>query len=380
MKKILIIIGTRPEAIKMAPVYYELKKSKQFETYLCVTGQHQEMLQQVLDAFAICPDIKLNVMRHNQSLAGLTQRLISAIDDYLEYLNPNMVLVHGDTTTTFCAGLVAFYRNIRVGHVEAGLRTDDIFSPFPEEFNRRSISMFSFINFAPTEQSKRNLIEEGINRESIVVTGNTVIDSLSYSVERIKTDADLNFAIRQKLQSVVNFDFRDDRYILVTCHRRENQGRPLIDLCGALKQTVAKFEKLKVIVTVHKNPKVRELIHNELGHIDNIILVDPLEYLPFLNLMQHSHFVVTDSGGLQEELPSLGKPVIVYRDTTERPEALRAGTAVLSGANFDGLYNNISRLLENEDEYIRMSEAVNPYGDGRASERIRKHIEESYWD
>ncbi len=357
--KVMSVFGTRPEAIKMAPVVLELKKYSQIESVVAVTAQHREMLDQVLKLFNIHPDFDLNIMSEGQTLFDITSRALLGLDKVLTAANPDVVLVHGDTTTTFAGALAAYYHQIEVGHVEAGLRTQNKFSPYPEEMNRRLTGALADLNFAPTSTAKENLLREGIDANKIFVTGNTVIDALYQTVR-----ADFEFKHVDITKKV----------ILVTTHRRENLGEPMRQVYKALKSIVEEFPDVEIIFPVHKNPKVREVVNEELGKLDRVCLIDPLDYEPFANLMNKATLILTDSGGVQEEAPALGKPVLVLRDTTERPEAVDAGTVKLIGTNQDTVYESAKILLTNPAEYKKMAEARSPYGDGHAAERIVKAL------
>ena len=356
----MTIFGTRPEAIKMSPVILELKKfPDEIETLVTVTAQHREMLDQVLDLFEIKPDFDLNIMSQGQTLFDITTRALNGLDKIFSETNPNLVLVHGDTTTTFSSSLAAFYHQIAVGHVEAGLRTFNKYSPYPEEMNRKLTSAISDLNFAPTKISRDNLLREGVSSEKIFVTGNTVIDALHQTLKR-----------EFKFDSELENSMRDSRVILVTTHRRENLGEPMRHVYQALKDLLEKFSDLKIVFPVHKNPRVRKIVEEELGGIDRVILIELLDYEPFANLMNRSTLILTDSGGVQEEAPSLGKPVLVLRDTTERPEAIESGTVKLVGTSREKIFETAAELLSNPESYRAMAEAHNPYGDGHAAERI----------
>ena len=365
-KKILLVFGTRPEAIKMCPLVKEFQKNPEhFETVVCVTGQHREMLRQVLDIFEVVPDYDLAIMRQGQDLYDVTARVLTGMRDVLDAVEPDVVLVHGDTTTSMAAALAAFYRQIPVGHVEAGLRTGDKYSPFPEEMNRKLTGALADLHFAPTHTSERNLVAESVSQDKIFVTGNTVIDALHHTVR-------YDFSFADELLKQI--DFAGKRIILVTTHRRENLGEPMRHVYKALRQLTEEFDDVEVVFPVHKNPKVREVVREELGGLDKVHLIDPLDYEPFANLMSRAHLILTDSGGVQEEAPALGKPVLVLRDTTERPEAVAAGTVKLIGTDRDVVYNEAKTLLTDKEAYNKMAEAVNPYGDGKASERIIQAI------
>jgi len=364
--KVMTVFGTRPEAIKMAPIVLELQKHPDKITpVVAVTAQHREMLDQVLGLFNITPDYDLDIMAQGQTLFDITSKAMMGLDKVLEQEKPDIVLVHGDTTTTFAGALAAYYHQTTVGHVEAGLRTHDKYSPFPEEMNRKLTGCIADLNFAPTETSEGNLLAENVKPESIFVTGNTVIDALHHTVKD-----DFQFA-DDLLQ---NIDFENKRIILVTTHRRENLGEPMRHVYKALRQLTEEFADVEVVFPVHKNPKVREVVQEELGGLAKVHLIDPLDYEPFANLMHKAHLILTDSGGVQEEAPALGKPVLVLRDTTERPEAVAAGTVKLIGTDRDVVYQEAKKLLTDERAYNRMAESVNPYGDGKASERIIQAI------
>ena len=378
MKRILLVFGTRPEAIKMAPLVREFQKHPEaFETIVCVTGQHREMLDQVLRIFGIQPDYDLNIMRQGQDLYDVTARVLLGMRDVLREARPDVVLVHGDTTTSTAAALAAFYQRIPVGHVEAGLRTHDIYSPWPEEMNRQLTGRIATYHFAPTPLSKRNLTEEGVSPDRIVVTGNTVIDALRQVVSRIKADASLDAELERTLRAG-GYDvgrLRDGRrLVLITGHRRENFGEGFIHMCTAIKDLTRRYPEVDFVYPMHLNPNVRRPIHevfgDDLSGLGNMFFIEPLEYLSFVYLMEKSAIVLTDSGGIQEEAPGLGKPVLVMRDTTERPEALDAGTVRLVGTDDDKITREVSTLLDDASAYERMSQAVNPYGDGLACGRI----------
>ena len=356
-KKIMLVFGTRPEAIKMCPLVKELKTRKNVETLVCVTGQHRGMLQQVLDAFGVVPDYDLAIMQERQTLFDITTRVLQGMKDVLEKERPDAVLVHGDTSTTFAAALACFYLQIPVGHVEAGLRTYNLLSPYPEEFNRQCVSILANWNFAPTPLSRENLIREGKKPESIYVTGNTVIDALKTTVRENFSHPDLEWA-------------GDSRLILLTAHRRENLGKPMHAMFRAIRRVVEEHEDVKALYPIHMNPVVREAADEELSGCDRIRLTEPLEVLDCHNLMARSYLILTDSGGIQEEAPSLGKPVLVMRDTTERPEGIQAGTLKLVGTSEEKIYREFTRLLDDRSAYEAMAHAENPYGDGHACERI----------
>lgn len=364
-KKILLVFGTRPEAIKMAPLALELKKRQELDVKVCVTAQHREMLDQVLNLFELTPEYDLDLMQPGQDLFDITTKALQGLKDVFSEAKPDLVLVHGDTTTTFSASLAAFYQKIPVGHIEAGLRTGDIYSPWPEEINRKLTGSLTELHFAPTEKSQQNLIAENISNDNIFVTGNTVIDALLQVVDIVKTDIELN----QKLKN--QFDFVDStkKLILVTGHRRESFGGGFERICQALK-SLAERGDVQVVYPVHLNPNVKEPVERILAGVKNVHLIEPLDYLPFVYLMSRSYLILTDSGGVQEEAPSLGKPVLVMRDTTERPEAIQAGTVKLVGTDLDYIVEQAVILLDNQQEYKKMSIAHNPYGDGKACARI----------
>ena len=378
MKKVMLVFGTRPEAIKMAPLVKEFQKHPEtFQTIVCVTGQHREMLDQVLHLFGIKPDYDLNIMKQGQDLYDVTSRVLLGMRDVLKEANPDVVLVHGDTTTSTASALAAFYQQIPVGHVEAGLRTHDIYSPWPEEMNRLITGRIATYHFSPTALSKQNLLDEGINEEAITVTGNTVIDALYMVVDKIKSDKQLGEELETLLRESgydVNRLNGTRKLVLITGHRRENFGEGFISMCRAIKALTEKYPNVDFVYPMHLNPNVRKPIHEvfgeDLSDLDNMFFIEPLEYLSFVYLMEKSTIVLTDSGGIQEEAPGLGKPVLVMRDTTERPEALEAGTVKLVGTDYDKIVNEVSALLDDMDYYDRMSKAVNPYGDGLACHRI----------
>lgn len=376
MKKIMLVFGTRPEAIKIAPLVKEFQKfPEQFQTIVCVTGQHREMLDQVLNLFEIIPDYDLNIMQQGQDLYDVTARVLTGMRDILKQVIPDVVLVHGDTTTSTASALAAFYQQIPVGHVEAGLRTHNIYSPWPEEMNRLITSRIATYNFAPTKLSKQNLLNEGIDESKILVTGNTVIDALYMVVNKIKNDPQIAIQLTTSLlKSGYDINRLNNRkLVLITGHRRENFGDGFISMCSAIKSLTDKYPDVDFIYPMHLNPNVRKPIREVFGNenaIANMFFIEPLEYLPFVFLMEKSDIVLTDSGGIQEEAPGLGKPVLVMRDTTERPEALEAGTVKLVGTDFNKIVTEVSALLDDQVYYETMSKAQNPYGDGKASERI----------
>ena len=374
----MLVFGTRPEAIKMAPLVKEFQKHPEtFETIVCVTGQHRQMLDQVLQIFDITPDYDLNIMKQGQDLYDVTARVLTGMRDVLKETQPDVVLVHGDTTTSTAAALAAFYQQIPVGHVEAGLRTHNIYSPWPEEMNRQITGRIATYNFAPTPLSKQNLLREAVAEDSITVTGNTVIDALYWVVDKIKNDSSLNTELEGILKTAgydVNRLAGGKKLVLITGHRRENFGDGFINMCTAIKDLTQKYPDVDFVYPMHLNPNVRKPIHEvfgeNLGNLGNMFFIEPLEYLSFVYLMEKSTIVLTDSGGIQEEAPGLGKPVLVMRDTTERPEALDAGTVKLVGTNYDMIVNEVSALLDDKKAYEMMSKAVNPYGDGLACGRI----------
>lgn len=378
MKKVMLVFGTRPEAIKMAPLVKEFQKHPgKFETIVCVTGQHRQMLDQVLQLFEITPDHDLDIMKQGQDLYDVTARVLVGMRDILKEVTPDVVLVHGDTTTSTAAALAAFYSRIPVGHVEAGLRTHNIYSPWPEEMNRQITGRIAAYNFAPTPLSKANLLREAVDENSITVTGNTVIDALYWVVNKIKEDKSLDTALQTQLLQA-GYDVtrlaNDRKLVLITGHRRENFGQGFINMCTAIKDLTQKYPDVDFVYPMHLNPNVRKPIHEVFGenldNLGNMFFIEPLEYLSFVYLMEKSTIVLTDSGGIQEEAPGLGKPVLVMRDTTERPEALEAGTVKLVGTDYDKIVNEVSLLLDDSAYYDAMSKAVNPYGDGLACGRI----------
>lgn len=371
MKKVLTVFGTRPEAIKMAPVVKELKKHPGiFATRVCVTAQHRQMLDQVLDLFDIVPDYDLDIMKPGQSLTDVTCNVLQGLAPVLVDFRPDVVLVHGDTTTTMAASLAAYYQKIDVGHVEAGLRTGNIYSPWPEEMNRRMAGAITRFHFAPTERSRENLLQEGVAPDTIFVTGNTVIDALLDVVEKVRTDRGL----QNDMDNRFSFLDPDKRLILVTGHRRENFGNGFENICLALKEVAVANPDVEIVYPVHLNPNVQEPVHRLLSGCPSVHLIEPLDYLPFVYLMDRSYLIITDSGGVQEEAPSLGKPVLVMRDATERPEAVDAGVVKLVGTDYDLIVDNVTSLLENDDLYKTMAQAINPYGDGKACGRITEAL------
>ena len=370
MKKILLVFGTRPEAIKMAPLVKALQKdTEHFETRVCVTAQHRQMLDQVLEVFGITPEYDLNIMAPNQDLYDITAKVLLGLREVLKDFRPDTVLVHGDTTTSMAASLAAFYMQIPVGHVEAGLRTYNMLSPWPEEMNRQVTDRICTYYFAPTEQSRANLLQENIDAKKIFITGNTVIDALLMAVDIISTTAGVKEKMAKELQEK-GYTVGDREYILVTGHRRENFGDGFLHICKAIKELAALHPEMDIVYPVHLNPNVQKPVYELLSGLSNVYLISPLDYLPFIYAMQHSTLLLTDSGGVQEEAPSLGKPVMVMRDTTERPEAVEAGTVKLVGTNAEAIVSNVTALLLDKEMYKRMSETHNPYGDGQACERI----------
>ena len=362
MKKIVVVFGTRPEAIKMCPLVNELKNRNTIDIKVCVTGQHRQMLDQVLEAFHVVPDYDLSIMKDNQTLFDITTNILNSIKGVLEEERPDVVLVHGDTSTTFVTALACFYLKIPVGHVEAGLRTYNLYSPYPEEFNRQAVGIISQFNFAPTELSKQNLINEGKKENTIFVTGNTAIDALRTTVRQDYSHPELAWA-------------SDSRLIMITAHRRENLGQPMRNMFKAIRRVMDEYEDVKAIYPIHMNPVVRQTANEILGGDDRIHIIEPLEVIDFHNFLSRSYLILTDSGGIQEEAPSLGKPVLVMRDTTERPEGIAAGTLKLVGTDEENIYRNFKLLLDDKSEYLKMSNASNPYGDGFASKRIADVLE-----
>ncbi|WP_394210647.1 non-hydrolyzing UDP-N-acetylglucosamine 2-epimerase [Enterovibrio calviensis] len=366
LKRVLVVFGTRPEAIKMAPLVHALQRDIRFESKVCVTAQHREMLDQVLDLFEINPDYDLDIMKEGQTLNQVTARILTELKPVLQDFKPDVVLVHGDTATTFSASLAAYFEQIDVGHVEAGLRTGNIYSPWPEEGNRRLTGVLTKYHFSPTEVSKQNLLKENVDEKDIFVTGNTVIDALLLIKNKIINDGDFNKELGEK------FEFLDDskRMILVTGHRRESFGSGFERICEALAYTAKQNPNVQIVYPMHLNPNVREPVNRILSNLDNVYLIEPQQYLPFVYLMTKAYIILTDSGGIQEEAPSLGKPVLVMRDTTERPEAVNAGTVKLVGTNVENITSSLDLLITDRNEYERMSFAHNPYGDGDACKRI----------
>ena len=370
-KFFMLVFGTRPEAIKIAPLVHALKaEPDKFEIKICVTSQHREMLDQVLDIFNIKPDIDLNLMRQDQNLSNLTSLILNEMQSILKKYQPDAVLVHGDTTTTLATSIAAFYASIPVGHVEAGLRTHNMQAPFPEEFNRQTTSKIAKWHFAPTVLSKQNLLSENIDKSLITVTGNTVIDALHWVLKRIDKDKDRQKKLENILNINLSFNWKSESFVLITAHRRENFGDGFLQICSAIKELAFKYPNIRFIYPVHLNPNVSKPFYEILKGFDNIYLIKPLEYEPFIYLLKYSYIVLTDSGGIQEEAPSLGKPVLVMRDVTERPEGVESGTVELIGSNYHNIIQGVSRLLDNKKYYQKISRSHNPYGDGLACKRI----------
>jgi UDP-N-acetylglucosamine 2-epimerase (non-hydrolysing) len=369
-RKVMMVFGTRPEAIKMAPLYHALRDRPEFETRLCVTAQHRQMLDQALRVFDLIPDIDLDLMRPGQDLFDITASVLLGMRSVFQHHRTDVVLVHGDTTTTLATAMAAFYSNVPVGHIEAGLRTHDVAAPFPEEFNRQVTSRVTRWHFAPTQLSRQNLLDERVPSERITVTGNTVIDALNWVLSRIEANPDRCAVIVKILDERLPFNWRAARFVLITGHRRENFGDGFLQICEGIMDLARRYPEVHFVYPVHLNPSVQQPVKIFLGGLDNVHLIAPLEYEPFVLLLKHSHIVLTDSGGLQEEAPSLGKPVLVMRDTTERPEAVQAGTVRLVGANRESIVKNICELMDDEAVYRSMSQAHNPYGDGNACSRI----------
>lgn len=365
MKKVMLVFGTRPEAIKMCPLVKEMKTREELKTVVCVTGQHRQMLDQVLDAFHVTPDYDLAIMKDKQTLFDITTNILNGIGEVLDEVQPDVVLVHGDTSTTFVTALACYYKQIPVGHVEAGLRTYNIYSPYPEEFNRQAVGIIAKYNFAPTELSKNNLLKEGKTLDSIFITGNTAIDALKTTVRENYTHPELEWASGSRL-------------IMITAHRRENLGEPMHNMFRAIRRVMDEHPDVKAIYPIHMNPVVRKAAEEELNGCDRIHIIEPLEVPDFHNFLARSYLILTDSGGIQEEAPSLGKPVLVMRDTTERPEGIAAGTLKLVGTDEEIIYQNFRELLENKEEYEKMAHAANPYGDGHACKRIADILEVGY--
>ncbi len=374
MKKIMVVFGTRPEAVKMAPLCHKLRLQNDIETVICVTAQHREMLDQVLNIFNLIPDIDLNIMKKGQDLFDVTSNILLKMRNTLRDVKPDLVLVHGDTTTTFATSLACFYLGVKVGHVEAGLRTNDIYAPFPEEYNRQSTGILTNYHFAPTDLSQQNLLKEGKNKEDIIVTGNTVIDALHLVLNSFEEDKNKSKYTDIRLNKSLKFDWKNNRFVLVTGHRRENFGEGFLEICEAIKVLATRHKDTHFIYPVHLNPNVQKPVNEILSGLDNVWLIEPLEYEEFVYLLNYSYLVLTDSGGIQEEAPSLGKPVLVMRDVTERPEAVKAGTVKLVGASKKNIITSIDMLLNDKSLYSKMSKAHNPYGDGRACDRIVNFI------
>lgn len=369
-QKIMLVFGTRPEAIKMAPLYHALNESSDFQTIVCVTAQHRQMLDQALKVFDIRPDIDLDLMKPGQDLFDVTASVLLGMRDVFRQHRPDVVLVHGDTTTTLATALAAFYAGVPVGHIEAGLRTHNIYAPFPEELNRQLASKVARWHFAPTPLSKQNLLDEYVPDDNITVTGNTVIDALFWALDRIEANQARCSAIVKFLNDSLPFNWRDERFVLITGHRRENFGNGFLQICEAIKELAKRYPNVHFVYPVHMNPNVQQTVRDVLDSLGNVYLLDPLDYEPFVFLLKHSYIVLTDSGGIQEEAPSLGKPVLVMREVTERPEAVDAGTVRLVGVDRERIVENICELLDNQDSYRLMSRSLNPYGDGRACARI----------
>jgi len=375
LKKILLVFGTRPEAIKMAPLVKEFQKETAFETKVCVTAQHREMLDQVLDIFDIKPEYDLNIMKPGQDLYDVTANVLLGMKEVLSDFSPDVVLVHGDTTTTSATSLAAFYQKISIGHIEAGLRTHDMYSPWPEEANRQITGVLANYHFAPTKTSEDNLLRENKLQKNILVTGNTVIDALFLALDKIENSEELKTKILTNIETQYKID-SSKRLILVTGHRRENFGQGFVNICESLKKLALDNKDIEIVYPVHLNPNVQEPVKKILSDVQNVHLIEPLQYESFIYLMNQSHFIITDSGGVQEEAPSLGKPVLVMRDTTERPEALEAGTVKLVGTDPQKIIKEAQKLLDNQEEYQKMSKAHNPYGDGKACEKIVNFFKE----
>ena len=373
---VMLIFGTRPEAIKMAPLAHALKQDEMLNTKVCVTAQHREMLDQVLAAFDIRPDFDLDLMTQGQDLFDVTAQVLLNLKELLKETKPQLVLVHGDTTTSMAAAVACFYLDIPVGHVEAGLRTHDLAAPFPEEFNRRVTGLLTALHFAPTSKSRQNLINEGVNEASILETGNTVVDALNWAIRRLETDIELGGVVDNQLSRFLSFDWKQEKFVLITGHRRENFGSGFEEICHSVANLSDKNPDVHFVYPVHLNPNVQEPVNRVLADKPNVHLIAPLEYLFFVRLMSFSHLVLTDSGGVQEEAPSLGKPVLVMRDVTERPEAVEAGTVRLVGSSRASICDGIQSLLDDAELYERMSRAHNPYGDGQACSRIVKRVKE----
>jgi UDP-N-acetylglucosamine 2-epimerase (non-hydrolysing) len=375
-KKVLLVFGTRPEAIKMAPLCHAFQAEKELKSIICVTAQHREMLDQVLNIFELTPDVDLNLMKKGQDLFDITSSVMLNMREVLIEHEPDIVLVHGDTTTTMATSLACFYAGVSVGHVEAGLRTHDVSAPFPEEFNRRVASIVTTIHFAPTSLSRQNLINEKVDQANIFVTGNTVIDSLHWVLNKIESSSLVQTRINSVLDKHLSFDWKSYKYVLITGHRRENFGDGFLNICEAISELASKHAEVHFIYPVHLNPNVQKPVNDLLSNFSNVHLIPPLDYEPFVYLLKSCYLVLTDSGGIQEEAPSLGKPVLVMRDVTERPEAVEAGTVKLVGAKKTSIVYHIDKLLTDHDYYETMSQAHNPYGDGKACEKIVRHIKD----
>lgn len=377
MKRVMLVFGTRPEAIKMCPLVLELRSQPNFfEVLVCVTAQHREMLDQVLSIFNVTPDIDLDLMRKEQDLFDVTSSVLLAMRDVLKACPPDIVLVHGDTTTSLAVSMAAYYAGVAVGHIEAGLRTNNIYSPFPEEFNRQVVGKLATVHFAPTDLAAKNLLDEKVKQSDIVVTGNTVIDALHWVMKKQEVEAYATATLKDDLSKLLGFDFSASRFILVTGHRRENFGRGFIEICEAVRDLAEAFKEYHFVYPLHLNPNVRRPVKQILKDSSNIHLIEPLDYEPFVCLLNHCYMVLTDSGGIQEEAPSLGKPVLVMRDVTERVEALEAGTVELVGANRERIYHGVSKLINDKSYYLKMSLAHNPFGDGTACKTIANKLKE----
>jgi len=374
IKKVMLVFGTRPEAIKMAPLVKEFEKDSSFETIVCVTAQHRQMLDQVLNLFEITPDFDLDVMKPGQDLYEVTSNILLGLREILSEVKPDIVLVHGDTATTMATSIAAFYQQIAVGHIEAGLRTNNIYSPWPEEGNRQVTGRLATYHFAPTDESKANLLKENVDVDRVIVTGNTVIDALLSVVSKIQSDKELEQNLEKEIFKRGYKIDKNRRLILVTGHRRENFGEGFLNICEGLKELANEYKDIDIVYPVHLNPNVQKPVNEILSKVDNVYLIDPLDYEPFVYLMNRSYFILTDSGGIQEEAPSLGKPVLVMRETTERPEALKAGTVKLVGTDKDKIVRECKRLLEDRDAYEVMAKSHNPYGDGKACERVVSYL------
>ncbi|MBZ2174929.1 UDP-N-acetylglucosamine 2-epimerase (non-hydrolyzing) [Schnuerera sp. xch1] len=359
--KVMTVFGTRPEGIKMAPIIKTMENTPDIDNTVCITAQHREMLDQVLNLFNIDPDVDLNIFKPGQTLTEITMRALQGLEDVIKKVKPDVLLVQGDTTTVLSGALAAFYQKVKIGHVEAGLRSGNIYSPYPEEANRKLTGILADFHFAPTKMNKNNLLQEGYPEDKIFITGNTVIDALQYAVKK-----GYNFKIPQ----LDDMDYENKKVILITAHRRENIGKPMENIFSAVNKIVLKYNDVELVFPIHLNPKVREIAYKEFNGNDRVHIIEPLDYEPFTNLMARSHLVVTDSGGLQEEAPSLGKPVLVVREETERPEGIEAGTAKLVGTDYNNIYNTLDILISDHKEYAKIANAINPYGDGKASERI----------